>query len=82
MIQKLIQQLSVEIASQILNQPAREIGEGEALISSGLIDSFHLIDLALYVEDNFGVEINDSELNAETFDTLKELAELIQTRRN
>ena len=68
------------IASQILKQPNRTISADEALISSGLIDSFSLMDLALYVEDTFGVRIEDTELNANTFDNLNQLAALIESR--
>lgn len=68
------------IAAEILKQPNRPVQPGEALISSGLIDSFHLVDLALFVEDTWGVRIEDSELNAETFDTLAQLAALVQSR--
>jgi acyl carrier protein len=50
------------------------------LISSGLIDSFHLVDLSLFIEDTFGVHIDDTELNADTFDTLAELEALIRQR--
>lgn len=75
-----IQKLSDYIAFQILKQPGLRIGPDEALISSGLVDSFHLVDLSLYVEDSFGVRLDDTELNAETFDTLSELAELIHQR--
>jgi acyl carrier protein len=53
----------------------------EKLISSGLIDSFSLVDLALYVEDTFGVRIDDTELNADTFDTLNELTDMIRGRQ-
>jgi acyl carrier protein len=74
-------QLSGYIARQILKQPDRSIHAGEALISSGLVDSFSLVDLALYVEDNFGVQIDDTELNADTFDTLDQLVVLIKQRR-
>jgi acyl carrier protein len=69
------------IASQILKQPNRKIATDEALISSGLIDSFSLMDLALFVEDNFGVRIEDTELNAETFDNLIQLITLIESRK-
>jgi acyl carrier protein len=69
------------IAAQILKQPDRPVDPAEALISSGLIDSFNLVDLALFVEDTFGVRIEDTELNAETFDTLEQLAALIRQRR-
>jgi acyl carrier protein len=38
------------------------------------------MDLALYVEDTFGVRIEDTELNSQAFDTLDQLAGLIQSR--
>jgi acyl carrier protein len=74
-------QLGKLIAEKILKQPGRVIQPGEPLISSGLIDSFSLVDLALLVEDSFGVRIEDTELNAETFDTLNQLADLIRRKQ-
>lgn len=76
-----IETLSNYITRQIMKQPGRKLTGEEALISSGLIDSFHLVDLALFVEDTFGVHIDDTELNADTFDTLGQLADLIDQRR-
>ena len=75
-----IPQLSNFIATKILKQPNRQINPEEKLISSGLIDSFNLMDLALYVEDTFGVRIEDTELNVDTFDTLTQLDSLIASR--
>ena len=69
------------IAEKILKQPNKVISPNEALISSGLIDSFSLMDLALFIEDTFGVRIEDTELNAETFDNLDQLAALISSRK-
>jgi len=77
----LIETLSQFIATEILDQPNQQISTSEPLISSGLIDSFHLVDLALFVEDEFGVHIDDTELAADNFDTIQELANLIQSRR-
>ena len=74
-------QISNFISAKILKQPNRVIDPEEKLISSGLIDSFSLMDLALYVEDSFGVRIEDTELNAETFDTLSQLESLVESRR-
>ena len=73
--------LAEYITKDILKQPNRTIQAEEPLLTSGLIDSFHLVDLALFVEDNFGVHIDDSELNASTFDSLDQLAALIQSRQ-
>ena len=76
-----ITKLSEFISGTILKQPNRTIDPTEPLISSGLIDSFSLMDLALFVEDNFGVRIEDTELNANTFDNLSQLEELIESRK-
>ena len=74
-------QLAQFIATEILKQPGRAIAEDETLISSGLVDSFSLVDLALFVEDKFGVRIDDTELKADTFDTLAQLIDLISRRQ-
>jgi acyl carrier protein len=77
----MISQIEKYIATQILKQPNRKIAADESLISSGLIDSFSLMDLALFAEDTFGVRIEDTELNANTFDNLTQLASLIESRK-
>jgi acyl carrier protein len=82
MTEQIVSNLEKFIATQILKQPNRKITADEPLISSGLIDSFSLMDLALHAEDTFGVRIEDTELNADTFDTLNQLAALIQSRKS
>jgi len=78
---EIIQKLNAYIAKDILKQPRRVITPDEKLISSGLVDSFSLVDLGLFIEDTFGVRIEDTELNADTFDSLEQLAALIQSRQ-
>jgi acyl carrier protein len=80
-MEEIIAKLAAYITAEVLRQPKRIIRPDEALISSGLIDSFSLVDVSLFIEDNFGVRIDDTELNAETFDTLQQLAKLIQGRQ-
>jgi acyl carrier protein len=80
-MEEIITQLSNFIAAKILKQPNRVISATEPLISSGLIDSFSLMDVSLFVEDTFGVRIEDTELNADTFDSLEALAKLIMSRQ-
>jgi acyl carrier protein len=68
------------IASEYLNMTPGDLPLDYALVSSGLIDSFNLVDLALFVEENFRVHIEDTELNAGVFDTVDQLAALIRAR--
>lgn len=77
----MVEQLEQYIRTEILKQPQRRIAPDEALISSGLIDSFSLVDLSLFIEDRFGVRLDDTELNADTFDTLEQLTALIRSRQ-
>ncbi|MGC1377610.1 MAG: acyl carrier protein [Anaerolineales bacterium] len=80
-MEEIISKLAAYITIKILKQPKRTIRPDEKIISSGLIDSFSLVDLGLFIEDTFGVRIDDTELNANTFDTLEQLAKLIQSRQ-
>ncbi len=75
-------ELTRYIAGEILKDSTRVVMNDEPLISSGLIDSFSLVDLALYVEDTFGVRIEDTELTSVVFDTVEQLVELISRRRS
>jgi acyl carrier protein len=76
----IIAELSQYIANTVLNQPQRIITPQEPIISSGILDSFHLVDLAMHIEDHYGVRIEDTELNRQTFDNLDQLAALISSR--
>ena len=79
---EIIAKLEEYLLNEVLQQPDRQLNADEALISSGLIDSFSLVDVALFVEDNYNVHIDDTELNADTFDTLNQLADLIIERQD
>ena len=78
--EEVINILSEKIAGRILKQPNKKIGSDERLISTGLIDSFSLVDLALLVEDLFGVRIEDYELSRDSFDNLDQLSDIILSR--
>ena len=80
MITEIMQILSGFIATQILKQPKRMLLPDEPLISNGLVDSFSLVDLSLFIEKTFNVFIDNTELNRETFDTLAQLTDLVRSR--
>jgi len=80
MIAEIMLNISMYITTQILRQPKRVLLPDEPLISNGLVDSFNLVDLSLFIEKTFNVYIDNTELNRETFDTLSQLASLVQSR--
>ena len=80
MTDEIISQLASFIAKTILKEPGRILAPDVALISSGLIGSFCLVDMALFIEDTFNVRVDDTELNVATFDNLSQLEALIRSR--
>lgn len=59
----------------------RPLSPEEPLVSSGIIDSFGLVDLSLFLEERFGVRIDASDLGARRADSAAEIAGLIASRR-
>ena len=78
---EILAQLQQYVAATYLRMAPAELPPDQLLISSGLIDSFNLVDLALWIEGQFGVHLDDTELNAESFNTLEQLTSLIRYRR-
>lgn len=74
-------QLEKFIANEILKRPDRKIRLDEPLLSSGLVDSFSLVDLSIFIQETFGVLIDDTELNPDAFDTLEELTAIVVSRQ-
>ncbi|MCJ7623876.1 MAG: acyl carrier protein [Anaerolineaceae bacterium] len=70
------------ISSKILKKVENNLKPDDPLITSGIVGSFDLMDLALFVEDTYGVVIDDTELNSDTFDTAKQLAVMIRDRQS
>ena len=80
MTDEITQTIANYIATQILRQPKRTLAPDEPLLSSGLVDSFSLVDLSLFLEKTYNVYIDDTELNRQMFDTLSELVNVVKSR--
>lgn len=69
------------ITTELMKDPEYPLTDDEALISGGLIDSFSLVELQLFIEQEFGVHIEDTELTADAVDTINDLIALIEARQ-
>lgn len=52
----------------------------ESLFESGLLDSFALPDLVAAIEESFGVEVPDADLNPRKFDSVARISDYLDTR--
>lgn len=58
----------------------RELKDDEPLFESGIIDSLGLIKLIAFIEKNFNVSIDISEVMMENFSTLKDIMEVVKSK--
>lgn len=67
---QLKESLRIYICQELLKKADYELGDEQSLINGGLLDSFAITDIAVFVDENFGVYIPNEELDAEKMDTL------------
>jgi acyl carrier protein len=61
------------IQTDLIRRPDYDLGDREPLITGGLIDSFALAQIGVFVEDAFGVYIPDTDLTVAKMDTLEQM---------
>jgi len=66
-------ELKVYIRKEIIKNDEYPIMDDEPLITSGLIDSFNLAQMAIFIENKFNVYIPDTDLTIENMDTINDI---------
>jgi acyl carrier protein len=61
------------VCRELLRNPDFALADDEPLITGGLIDSFALAEVGVFVESAFGVYIPDTDLVVESMDTLNQM---------
>lgn len=69
------------IVSSLIRNPKYKLGDTDKLISGGIIDSFSLVELSMFLEEKFGVRPDDTELNADNMDTVQMIADYVESHR-
>lgn len=61
------------ICAELMLHPTYPLEDDESIIGGGLIDSFCLAYLGVFMEREFDVYVPDSELTVECMDTLNQI---------
>lgn len=69
------------LSERSLENNGQKIDPDESLISNGILDSMSLLRLINFIEEQFGVTIDDKELTADNFQTIKCIKLLIEKKR-
>ena len=74
-----------QLAEYIENEIAYDRGGAPLLpddpLLDGLVDSTSMLRLVLFIEERFGVRVEDDELVPENFETVAKLAEFVERKR-
>ncbi len=70
-------QLKEFISGTLLHNPAYPLRDDEQLIRGGLIDSFALVQLSVFIEDAFDVRLPDTEFTIDVMDTLNGIVDCV-----
>ena len=69
------------IVKELIRNPKYKLGDVDKLISGGVIDSFSLVQLSMFLEEKFNVHADDTDLNKETMDTVEMIANYVESHR-
>ena len=61
------------IITDLIRDPGYELADDEGIITGGLMDSFALAELGVFIESEFDLYIPDPELTVDQMDTLDEI---------
>lgn len=61
------------ITDDLIRDPGYPLADDEGIITNGLMDSFSLAELGVYVEEAFDVYIPDVDLTVAKMDTLNQI---------
>jgi len=64
----------------IVGEKGTELDPDASLISSGIVDSLALLRLIAFIEEKFGVVIEDEEVVSDNFETLNVMKGLVESK--
>ncbi|CAG0932091.1 D-alanine--poly(phosphoribitol) ligase subunit 2 [Thermoflexales bacterium] len=67
------EKLRAYICKELIRDARYPLTDSEGVITGGLMDSFALAELAVYIEKEFGVYVPDADLTVGKMDTLDQM---------
>ena len=69
------------IFDEYVEDESMELGEKTPLISSGLIDSFSMQSLKMFLEEEYDIKLSDEEATTEAFDSVASIVEMVEAAK-
>jgi acyl carrier protein len=76
----LTQDTLVQYVVEKLNLDSTKVAPETALLTSGLIDSFSLVELVLFIEKSCGFKLRPSDINLDNLDSIERILTFVKAR--
>ncbi len=57
-----------------------EYDDDDSFLQEGIVDSVGVLELVLFVEETFGVTVDDQEITPDNFDSVSKLARYVRSK--
>jgi acyl carrier protein len=71
------EKLRAFITRELIRDPDYPLTDAEGIITGGMMDSFALAELGVYVEQEFGIYIPDPDLTVNKMNTLDQIVDRV-----
>ena len=80
--QNIEQQIRDFLYDESMKSVFENLSSQDSLLELGIIDSVKMLDLIAYIEQQFGIQVDDEDLIPENFDNLEAITNYILARKN
>ncbi|MDP1664619.1 MAG: acyl carrier protein [Methylobacter sp.] len=78
-MKKIIRQYIME--NLLFTEDESVLQDSDSFLDGGIIDSTGVMEIILFIEETFGIKINDSEMLPANLDSVDKLADFIQRKQ-
>lgn len=73
-----VNEITEFVKSDLLQGANNDIGPDDALIEDGILTSLQTVELVMFIEDKYGIEIEPELVNEDNFRTLGTVAAIVE----
>jgi len=76
------EQIREFLTNNFIFDQSAELGPDDSLMGNGIVDSTGILEVIMWVESNFGIHVEDSEVLPENFDSIHNIRDYALRKMN
>ncbi len=79
-MEKIKQQITEFITTNFLFDDSIKLGQEDSLLETGVIDSTGVLELVAFIEETYGIKVEDEEIVPENLDSISNISSYISSK--